>query len=70
MRPLKDGKKAHKSDRIESWHAKGYDYGANFTLNFCEPVIEDLEDVIGINKEQAKNVSAYYTMGGKTYSIG
>src|SRR5205809_774352 len=45
-RPEKqDGKKVH---REESWHAKGHDYGANFTINFCAPVIEDLEDVVGV----------------------
>ena len=70
IQPLEDGKKAHKDDRTESWHAKGYDYGANFTLNFCDPVIEGLKDVVGVDKGMWRNVSAYYTLGGKTYSIG
>lgn len=66
----KEGKKAHKDDRTESWHAKGYDYGTNFTLNFCAPVIEELEGVVGVEEGMWRNVSAYYTLDGKTYSIG
>lgn len=59
------------SQHTESWHARGYDYGANFTLNFCGPVIEDLEDVEGVDKKYWRNVSAYYTTEkGKTFSIG
>ncbi|KAL0256935.1 Cation-independent mannose-6-phosphate receptor CI-MPR [Diplodia seriata] len=62
----KDGK----SHPAESWHAKGYDYPANFTINFCAPVVEDLDDVVGLDSHATKNVSAYYTQHGKTYSIG
>ncbi|KAL8871633.1 MAG: hypothetical protein Q9174_002582 [Haloplaca sp. 1 TL-2023] len=68
--PLKDHKKVHKDDRGESWHARGYGMGTNFTLNFCAPVIETLEDVVGIKDSQLKNVSAFYEWKGKTYSIG
>ena len=64
------GKKASKDDRTESCHAKGYDYRANFTLNFCAPVLEDIEDVVGVDKNLWKNVSAFYEVGGKIYSIG
>lgn len=64
----KDKKKAE--DRLESWHAKGYDYGANFTMNFCAPVVEDLGEIEGVDKDLWKNVSAYYTDGRRTYSIG
>lgn len=70
VQPLVDHKKAHKDDRIESWHARGYDYDTNFTMNFCAPVIEKMEDVVGIEEELWKNVSAFYTVGKKTYSIG
>lgn len=70
VQPIKDHKKAHKDDRTESWHARGYDYGANFTLNFCAPVIESLEDVVGVSSSLWGNVSAYYEMNGKKYSIG
>ncbi|KAL3423610.1 hypothetical protein PVAG01_05357 [Phlyctema vagabunda] len=68
---VEEGKKASKSGRTESWHAKGYDYHANFTMNFCAPVVEPVEDVIGIHDKQMwKNVSAYYETNGKIYSIG
>ena len=45
----------------ESYHAKGYDYPYNFTLNFCDSVVERLEDVVGIRESRWTNVSAYYT---------
>lgn len=68
--PPHDGKKAHKDDRSESWHARGYDYPANFTLNFCAPVVEEVRDVEGVARGLWRNVSAYYELGGKTYSLG
>ena len=70
VQPLKDHKKAHKDDRAESWHARGYDYDTNFTMNFCAPVIEKMEDVVGVKEDLWKNVSAFYTYDKKTYSIG
>lgn len=70
VKPLENHKKAHKDDRTESWHARGYDYNTNFTLNFCAPVIESLENVVGIEDDMVKNISAFYTVGKKTYSIG
>ena len=70
VQPLQNHKKAHKDDRLESWHVKGYDYDANFTINFCAPVIEPLEEVVGIKENLVKNVSAFYTSHDKTYSIG
>ena len=71
VQPLQNHKKAHKDDRIESWHARGWDYGTNFTLNFCAPVIESLEDVVGIEESNLwKNVSAFYEYNEKIYSIG
>ncbi|PGH08345.1 cation-dependent mannose-6-phosphate receptor [Blastomyces parvus] len=66
----KDGKKVRRKDREESWHARGYDYPANFSLNICAPVIEKLNDVVGVEDSKWANVSAYYTLDGKTYSIG
>lgn len=65
-----DGKKLAKDARNESWPARGWDYGANFTLNICGPVVEKVEDVVGVEKSRWQNVSAFYEMGGKTYSIG
>jgi cation-dependent mannose-6-phosphate receptor len=63
-------KKASKDARNESWPARGYDYGANFTLNFCGPVIENLTNVVGVDEARWQNVSAFYNLNGKTYSIG
>ena len=68
--PLQNHKKVHKDDREESWHARGYDYGTNFTINFCAPVIESLKDVEGIKESNVQNISAFYKLGSKTYSIG
>ncbi|KAE8149642.1 mannose-6-phosphate receptor binding domain-containing protein [Aspergillus avenaceus] len=56
--------------RDESWHAKGHDYNANFTINVCAPVVEDIKDVVGVESARWKNVSAYYEKEGKIYSIG
>ncbi|KAI4184070.1 MAG: hypothetical protein L6R41_004997 [Letrouitia leprolyta] len=70
VQPLKDHKKAHKDARTESWHARGYDLGTNFTLNFCAPVIERIEKAVGVDDDLLKNISAFYEWKGKTYSIG
>ena len=67
---MKDGEKVHKDDRSESWRAKGYDYPANFTINICAPVVEKVEDVVGVEKSRWQNVSAFYELDGKVYSIG
>ncbi len=64
------GKKLGKGDKTDSWHAKGYDYKGNFTLNICAPVVEDLKHAVGISRSMLKNVSAYYEAGGEIYSIG
>ncbi|KAH8422728.1 putative vacuolar sorting receptor (Mrl1) [Aspergillus melleus] len=68
--PSSDHEKSRKTTREESWHAKGHDYSANFTLNVCAPVVENITDVVGVEPERWQNVSAYYTKEGKTYSIG
>ncbi|GJC89397.1 putative mannose 6-phosphate receptor-like protein C530.09c [Colletotrichum liriopes] len=62
--------KSSKGSITADYHARGWDYGRNFTLNICAPVIEALDDVEGLTKGEAKNVSAYYTYKGETYSIG
>ncbi|GAM82654.1 hypothetical protein ANO11243_006360 [Dothideomycetidae sp. 11243] len=64
------GEKLQKDARNASWPARGWDYGANFTLNICGPVYEKLDDVVGVPESRWKNVSAYYQMDGRTYSIG
>ena len=78
LRPLSilppvEGKKPGKNDKTDDWHARGYDYHdgkANFTLNICAPVIGAVDDVTGVDKHLYQNVSAYYQLGSKTYSIG
>ncbi|KAL8773040.1 MAG: hypothetical protein Q9209_002060 [Squamulea sp. 1 TL-2023] len=70
VQPLIDHKTAHKDDRRGSWHARGYDTGTNFTLNFCAPVIETIEEAVGIKESLLKNISAFYEWKGKKYSIG
>ncbi|THX08714.1 mannose 6-phosphate receptor domain-containing protein [Aureobasidium pullulans] len=65
-----DPKKASKDARNESWSARGYDYGANFTINFCGPVVENLTNVQGVDEARWQNVSAFYELDGKTFSIG
>lgn len=60
-----------KRPRDYSWNATGYDVGYNFTINFCGPVVEEVKDVVGVEKELWRNVSAYYKGdGGKIYSLG
>ena len=66
-----DGKKNSKKEGDEgSWHAKGYDYNANFTINFCGPVVEELDKVEDLDKGLWKNVSAFYERGDKQWAIG
>lgn len=59
-----------KHPRQQSWNATGYDLGYNFTVNFCAPAIEKVEDVVGVDKDLWRNVSAYYEHDGKVFSIG
>jgi cation-dependent mannose-6-phosphate receptor len=68
--PVKEGDKKAKGDSDGSWHARGYDYGANFTINICAPVVEELHDVQDLDKDLVKNVSAFYEVGKKAFAIG
>lgn len=75
LRPLSlsfpvDPKKPSTSERDHSWHARGYDYKSNFTLNVCAPVVEKIEDVVGINSKLWQNVSAYYESDSEIFSLG
>lgn len=74
LRPLTvevvDPEKKLGTGRIDSWKSKGHDYKANFTLNVCAPVVEDITDVVGVEKPMWRNVSAYYEADGKVFSIG
>ncbi|CAD0086396.1 unnamed protein product [Aureobasidium mustum] len=60
-----DPKKASKDARNESWSARGYDYGANFTLNFCGPVVENLTNVVGVDEARWQNSSEPIFRGRK-----
>ena len=73
LRPLELALKGTKTQEATnaSYFVKGQDYPANFSLNFCAPVVEDLDDVDGVPERQYKNVSAFYTdKRGDTFSIG
>ncbi|KAM0324402.1 hypothetical protein ACHAQA_008184 [Verticillium albo-atrum] len=65
-----EGKTAKSGSSASDYHARGFDYGRNFTLNICAPVADPVEDVVGLGKEDWKNVSAYYTYEDEVYSIG
>jgi cation-dependent mannose-6-phosphate receptor len=55
----------------ESYHARGYDYPSNFTMNFCDAVVEPLDEVEGILTAKVANVSAFYKDShGTVFSIG
>lgn len=56
----------------ESYHARGWDYGTNFTINICGPVVEDLDDVHGVARKQWANISAFYKdpVHETVYSLG
>jgi cation-dependent mannose-6-phosphate receptor len=68
--PAEEGKKSSKTSKKESWHAKGFDCAANFTLNVCAPVIERLDNVQGVDEDLWSDVGAYYQSGSKQYSLG
>jgi hypothetical protein len=70
IQPVPPGTTPGKNQKTDSWHAKGYDYKSNFTLNVCAPVVETLDNVQGVDKDLWKNVSAYYEVGSKQYSLG
>lgn len=67
--PNPDAKKTGK-EKTDSWQAKGHDYPGNFSINICAPVVEEIEDVVGIDRDLWRNVSAFYQVDGKTFSIG
>lgn len=71
--PADDQRKPAKGVKTDDWHARGWDYHdgkANFTLNICAPVVDPIKDVEGISHDLWKNVSAYYEIGSKKYSLG
>lgn len=48
------------------WHVKGLDYGANFSINICGPVLTEISPE-GANDDA---VGAFYEKNGTVYSIG
>lgn len=66
----KTKKPTNRWKKTDNWHARGYDVGTNFTLNICAPVTGILSDVEGVKQDHWKNVSAFYEVGEKTYSLG
>ncbi|KAJ1334992.1 M6PR family protein [Microdochium nivale] len=52
------------------YHPRGWDYGANFTLNLCAPVVEAFDNVVDIEEGHWQNISAYYQLKGAVYSLG
>ncbi|KAL2164018.1 hypothetical protein VTH06DRAFT_3232 [Thermothelomyces fergusii] len=65
-----EGEKAPRGTPTEDYIARGWDYGYNFTLNICEPVLKKVEGVVGVDKALWPNISAYYEADGKIYSLG
>ncbi|KAI1828259.1 mannose-6-phosphate receptor binding domain-containing protein [Xylaria intraflava] len=72
IKPKPDGSRPSNSHGapLTDYKARGYDYGANFTLNICNAVIEPIEDVKGIQESKWQNISAYYVSKGDYYSLG
>jgi cation-dependent mannose-6-phosphate receptor len=67
-----DGSRPSHSRRapLSDYKVRGYDYGANFTLNICNAVVEPIENVKGIEESKWQNISAYYDFEGDHYSLG
>lgn len=55
---------------LTDYKARGFDYGANFTLNICNAVVEPIEEVKDIDATKWQNISAYYVSQGEYYSLG
>lgn len=68
--PPENGAKPKGGVPTTDYFARGWDHPANFTLNICAPVVKPVEDVVGLEKDIWKNVSAYYELEGKVYSLG
>lgn len=69
----KEKDKPTKGKKTNDWYARGFDYHnakANFTLNICAPVVGKQDHFEGVEESLWKNVSAYYELDKKRYSIG
>ncbi|KAK4099031.1 mannose 6-phosphate receptor domain-containing protein [Parathielavia hyrcaniae] len=67
---VSEDSKPPKGVPTEDYVARGWDYGSNFTLNVCNPVVKRVDDVVGVDKALWRNISAYYETKGKIYSLG
>ncbi|KAI0802368.1 mannose-6-phosphate receptor binding domain-containing protein [Xylaria sp. FL0064] len=73
IKPKPDGSRpAHSHGApLTDYKARGFDYGSNFTLNICNPVVEPIEaNVKDIDESKWQNISAYYVSKGEYYSLG
>ncbi|KAI2642931.1 mannose-6-phosphate receptor binding domain-containing protein [Xylaria nigripes] len=72
IKPNADGSRPSHSHGapLADYKARGYDYGANFTLNICNALVEPIENVKGIEESKWSNISAYYVSDGDYYSLG
>jgi cation-dependent mannose-6-phosphate receptor len=70
MAIVADEGKSHRGAVVKDYHARGWDYGTNFTLNICGAVVDPVLDIVGVSESLWANVSAYYKSHGKFYSIG
>lgn len=52
------------------WEVKGLDYGTNFSINICGPVLADTSGAEGVADDLRSAVSAFYEKNGTIYSIG
>ncbi|KAJ4303985.1 Cation-independent mannose-6-phosphate receptor CI-MPR [Collariella sp. IMI 366227] len=46
-----EGEKPPKGVPTEDYIARGWDFGSNFTLNICDPVVKKVKDVEGVEEE-------------------
>jgi cation-dependent mannose-6-phosphate receptor len=60
----------YKGTVTTDYKVNGFDYKHNFTLNICAAVVKTPEDVRGVGEKLWKNISAYYSDGDYTYSLG
>ena len=71
--PTGNKKKPPKGAKTDDWHIRGWDYQdgkANFTLNICAPLVDPIKDADGVESDLWKNISAYYEIDSKRFSIG
>jgi cation-dependent mannose-6-phosphate receptor len=65
-----EGQKPPRGIPTQDYTARGWDYGSNFTLNICNAVVGKVDSVVGVEMPMWKNISAYYEVKGKAYSLG